>query len=343
MILLKHRILKGIMLRHTKEGRSAELRIHPKTVIERWLTLDETEEGYYTMAYKDLALLIIDVEAGILMNDILFNYVFDLVLRLRKVADHPYFQIFATEEKGTEQCGLCDDPVEDLHVTSCAHIFCKSCLFSLPSSSCPLCSKQLTVGFTGKKKSEAKQSFLDRLEIEIFQSSTKIEALREEISDMFERDGSARGIVFSEFSSFLYVIHFALKMSGVSCVQVDGYTPKYARSAAIKNFKEDPSCRILLTTFKVGGVGLNLTVASNVFLMEPSWNPLVELQAQDRIHQIGQYKPTRIVRFLIKNTIEERLLELQEEKKKLFEGTVCESSENPRKSRESDLRFILQL
>lgn len=62
-------------------------------------------------------------------------------------------------------------------VISCVHIFCKSCLSSLPSSSCPLCSKPLTVDFTGKKKSEAKSSILDRIKIENFQSSTKIEAL----------------------------------------------------------------------------------------------------------------------------------------------------------------------
>ncbi|MCD9638831.1 hypothetical protein HAX54_022991 [Datura stramonium] len=79
---------------------------------------------------------------------------------------------------------------------------------------------------------------------------------------------------------------------------------------------------ILLMSFKAGGVALNLTVASHVFLMDPWWNPAVEQQAQDRIHRIGQHKTVRIVRFVIEDTIEEKILELQEKKKLLFERKV---------------------
>ncbi|KAK4714161.1 hypothetical protein R3W88_020068 [Solanum pinnatisectum] len=98
-----------------------------------------------------------------------------------------------------------------------------------------------------------------------------------------------------------------------------------ARDAALKRFTEDSNCKILLMSLKAGGVALNLTVASHVFIMDPWWNPAVEQQAQDRIHRIGQYKPVKIVRFVIENTIEERILELQEKKKLLFEGTIGSS------------------
>nr|XP_016464088.1 PREDICTED: DNA repair protein RAD16-like [Nicotiana tabacum] len=71
------------------------------------------------------------------------------------------------------------------------------------------------------------------------------------------------------------------------------------RDAAVTTFTEDPECRILLMSLKAGGVALNLTVASHVFLMDPWWNPAVELQAQDRIHRIGQHKPVkRVLHFL---------------------------------------------
>ncbi|WMV51020.1 hypothetical protein MTR67_044405 [Solanum verrucosum] len=73
-------------------------------------------------------------------------------------------------------------------------------------------------------------------------------------------------------------------------------------------------------SLKARGLALNLTVASQVFLMDPWWTVVVERQAQDRIHRIGQYKPIRIVRFVIKNIIEERILQLQEKKQLLFEG-----------------------
>uniref|UniRef100_A0A6N2MFW8 Helicase C-terminal domain-containing protein n=1 Tax=Salix viminalis TaxID=40686 RepID=A0A6N2MFW8_SALVM len=88
----------------------------------------------------------------------------------------------------------------------------------------------------------------------------------------------------------------------------------------IKRFAEDSDCKIFLMSLKAGGVALNLTVASHVFLMDPWWNPAVERQAQDRIHRIGQYKPIRIVRFVIENTVEERILQLQEKKELVFEG-----------------------
>ncbi|KAG5606815.1 hypothetical protein H5410_028307 [Solanum commersonii] len=93
-------------------------------------------------------------------------------------------------------------------------------------------------------------------------------------------------------------------------------------------------------SLKAGGLSLNLTVASHGFLMDHWWNAIVERQAQDKIHRIRQYKPIRIVRFVIKNTIEERILELQEKKKLLFEGTVGGASEALEILTEADLKFL---
>ncbi|KAM5580616.1 hypothetical protein ABKV19_010060 [Rosa sericea] len=163
---------------------------------------------------------------------------------------------------------------------------------------------------------------------------------KEEIRFMVERDGSAKGIVFSQFTSFLDLIHYSLQKSGVNCVQLVGSMTMSARDTAIKRFTEDPDCRIFLMSLKAGGVALNLTVASHVFLMDPWWNPAVERQAQDRIHRIGQYKPIRIVRFVIENTIEERILKLQEKKELVFEGTIGGSSEALGKLTEADLKFL---
>ncbi|KAH0669746.1 hypothetical protein KY285_023905 [Solanum tuberosum] len=91
------------------------------------------------------------------------------------------------------------------------------------------------------------------------------------------------------------------------------------RDSAITRFTNDPDCIIFLISLKARGLSSNLIVASHVFLMDPWWNVAVERQAQDKIHRIGQYKPIRIVRFVVKNTIEERILEFQEKKKLLFE------------------------
>ncbi|KAF2559230.1 hypothetical protein F2Q68_00012879 [Brassica cretica] len=163
---------------------------------------------------------------------------------------------------------------------------------------------------------------------------------REEIRFMVERDGSAKAIVFSQFTSFLDLIHYTLGKCGVGCAQLVGSMSMGARDAAINRFKEDPDCRVFLMSLKAGGVALNLTVASHVFMMDPWWNPAVERQAQDRIHRIGQYKPIRVVRFIIENTVEERILKLQKKKELVFEGTVGGSQEAIGKLTAEDMRFL---
>lgn len=366
MIVLKHKILKNIVLRRTKKGRAADLALPPRIVSLRRDTLDIREEDYYTSLYNESqAQFNTYVAAGTVMNN--YAHIFDLLTRLRQAVDHPYLVVYSrvaaakneamVDTSSADQlCGLCHDPVEDPVVTSCTHVFCKSCLIDFSASvgqvTCPTCSKPLTVDFSSNKdqgdqniikttvKGFRSTSILNRIRLDDFQTSTKIDALREEIRFMVERDGSAKGIIFSQFTSFLDLIHYSLQKSGVNCVQLVGSMTMGARDAAITKFTEDPDCRIFLMSLKAGGVALNLTVASHVFLMDPWWNPAVERQAQDRIHRIGQYKPIRIVRFVIENTIEERILKLQEKKELVFEGTVGGSTEALGKLTEADMRFL---
>ncbi|KAJ9176893.1 hypothetical protein P3X46_012158 [Hevea brasiliensis] len=328
-------------------------------------TLDVKEEDYYQSSYNESqAQFNTYVRAGTVMNN--YAHIFDLLTRLRQAVDHPYLVEYSKTavqkegklvdaHNGEQDCGICHDPVEDPVVTACLHVFCKACLLDFSASlgqvSCPTCSKLLTVDLTANSgggdqiakttiKGFKSSSILNRIQLNDFQTSTKIEALREEIRFMVERDGSAKGIVFSQFTSFLDLISYSLHKSGVNCVQLVGSMSLPARDAAIKKFTEDPDCKIFLMSLKAGGIALNLTVASHVFLMDPWWNPAVERQAQDRIHRIGQYKPIRIVRFIIENTIEERILQLQEKKELVFEGTVGGSSEALGKLTEADLRFL---
>ncbi|TYI36131.1 hypothetical protein E1A91_A03G112700v1 [Gossypium mustelinum] len=366
MILLKHKILKNIVLRRTKKGRAADLALPPRIISLRRDTMDIKETDYYESLYSESqAQFNTYVQAGTVMNN--YAHIFDLLTRLRQAVDHPYLVVYSStaaqragnivngDRNDDEQvCGICNDPAEDPVVTACAHVFCKACLIdfsaSLGNVSCPSCSRLLTVDLTtnadGGQSSKTtlkgfkSSSILNRIQLNDFQTSTKIEALREEIRFMVERDGSAKGIVFSQFTSFLDLIKYSLHKSSIKCVQLVGSMSLAARDAAIKSFTEDPDCKIFLMSLKAGGVALNLTVASHVFLMDPWWNPAVERQAQDRIHRIGQCKPIRIVRFVIENTIEERILKLQEKKELVFEGTVGGSTEALGKLTEADMRFL---
>eukprot|EP00268_Persea_americana_P016783 TRINITY_DN17990_c2_g1_i1.p1 TRINITY_DN17990_c2_g1~~TRINITY_DN17990_c2_g1_i1.p1 ORF type:complete len:944 (+),score=189.89 TRINITY_DN17990_c2_g1_i1:195-2834(+) len=360
MILLRQKLLKGIVLRRTKKGRAADLALPPRIVTLRRDTFDSKEEDYYNALYtQSQAQFNTYIAANTLMNN--YAHIFDLLTRLRQAVDHPYLVVYSRNESlsdghksdSVEDCGICHDPAEDAVVTSCEHVFCKACLddysAALEMVTCPSCSKPLTVDFTTVKnaadqsttiKGFKRSSILNRINLDDFQTSTKIEALREEIRFMIERDGSAKAIVFSQFTSFLDLIKYSLQKSGLQCVQLVGSMSVGARGDAIKKFTDDPDCKIFLMSLKAGGVALNLTVASYVFLMDPWWNPAVERQAQDRIHRIGQHRPIRITRFIIENTVEERILRLQEKKELVFEGTVGGSSDALGKLTEADLRFL---
>lgn len=361
MILLTHKLLKGILLRRTKKGRAADLALPPRIVSLRRDALDIKEEDYYKSLYNESqAQFNTYIQEGTLGNN--YAHIFDLLTRLRQAVDHPYLVVYSrtaamrresmVNNNNNEPCGICNEPAEDVVVTSCMHAFCKACLIdyseTLGQVSCPSCSKALTVDLTSSMDHNIKtsvkgyksSSIINRIQLEDFQTSTKIDALREEIRFMIERDGAAKGIVFSQFTSFLDLINYSLLKSGVTCAQLVGSMSMSARDAAITRFTEDPDCKIFLMSLKAGGVALNLTVASHVFLMDPWWNPAVERQAQDRIHRIGQYKPIRIVRFVIENTIEERILKLQEKKELVFEGTVGGCPEALGKLTADDLRFL---
>ncbi|CAI5527491.1 unnamed protein product [Closterium sp. Naga37s-1] len=186
----------------------------------------------------------------------------------------------------------------------------------------------------------ARGSILSRMDLSRFQSSTKIEALREELDGMVQRDPGAKALVFSQFTSMLDLIAYRLHQVGVRCVKLDGSMTMDARDRIISTFTRDADCRVFLMSLKAGGVALNLTVASHVFLMDPWWNPAVEQQAQDRIHRLGQFKPVRVTRFVIAGTIEERIIKLQEKKQLVFDGTVGGSSEALGRLTEDDLRFL---
>ena len=126
-------------------------------------------------------------------------------------------------------------------------------------------------------------------------------------------------------------------------VRLDGAMSAEQRQAALHKFREDPKVKVLLLSLRAGGVGLNLTAAQHVFLMDPWWNPAVEEQAIDRVHRIGQLHPVKVTRFVVRGTVEERILELQERKRRVcratLEGGEELSKEEARRMRLEDLKL----
>jgi SNF2 family DNA or RNA helicase len=148
--------------------------------------------------------------------------------------------------------------------------------------------------------------------------SAKLEALLPELTGL--QQNGQKALVFSQFRALLDLTRPALEAAGIPCAQLDGTTED--REAMVARFQDDPTCSVLLVSLKAGGVGLNLTAAEYVFLLDPWWNPAAEAQAIDRAHRIGQTKPVFAYRLIARDTVEERIAELQHRKRLLAESVI---------------------
>jgi SNF2 family DNA or RNA helicase len=143
--------------------------------------------------------------------------------------------------------------------------------------------------------------------------SAKLDTLFARLDEV-RREGH-KALVFSQFTSFLALVRARLDAEGVAYQYLDGNTRD--REACVRTFQTDPACPLFLISLKAGGVGLNLTAADYVFILDPWWNPAVEAQAVDRAHRIGQDKRVFVYRLLCRDSVEEKVAALQEAKRDL--------------------------
>jgi SNF2 family DNA or RNA helicase len=146
-------------------------------------------------------------------------------------------------------------------------------------------------------------------------TSSKTELLLEALETAAAEEH--KSLVFSQWTSMLDLLEPKLAERGHRFVRLDGSTSD--RGSVVQKFQTDPTISVFLVSLKAGGVGLNLTAADHVFLFDPWWNPAVEEQAFDRAHRIGQDKPVFVYRLVAADTVEERILDLQREKRALAE------------------------
>ena len=149
-------------------------------------------------------------------------------------------------------------------------------------------------------------------------SSSKIEALVEELGVCVAEGHKA--LVFSQWTSYLDLIEDVFKAADLRYIRLDGSTVD--RGGVVGKFQDPDGPEILLMSLKAGGVGLNLTAADHVFMMDPWWNPAAEDQAADRAHRIGQDRPVFVKKLVAIGTVEERIIALQESKRALASAVV---------------------
>jgi superfamily II DNA or RNA helicase len=147
----------------------------------------------------------------------------------------------------------------------------------------------------------------------------KVKCLLDRLETVVQ-DGS-KALVFSQFTSLLNLVKPELKKRRLTYQYLDGKTQR--RDVCVKRFQEDPDVSVFLISLKAGGYGLNLTAADYVFILDPWWNPAAEAQAIDRAHRIGQTRPVMAYRLIARDTIEEKIMMLQKEKRELADSIIC--------------------
>lgn len=168
--------------------------------------------------------------------------------------------------------------------------------------------------------------------------SGKLELLREIIVDAVE--GGKKLLIFSQFVQMLKVLREMLKEENITHEYMDGSTKN--RQKVIDNFNNNNNIRTFLISLKTGGYGLNLTSADTVIIVDPWWNPMGENQAIDRAHRIGQTKKVIVYKIITKGTIEEKILDLQRNKKRMFENIIEEGQSVVKKMDAEQLRKLLE-
>lgn len=190
----------------------------------------------------------------------------------------------------------------------------------VPQPECPVCHLEISIDLEAEaieSPEDAKtkrQGILGRLDIDNWRSSTKLEALVEELSNLRQKDATIKSLVFSQFVSFLDLIAFRLQRAGFNICRLEGGLSPQARDATIKHFMNNTHVTVFLISLKAGGVALNLTEASRVYMMDSWWNPSVEYQAMDRIHRLGQKRPVEVIKLVVQDSIESKIVQLQEKK-----------------------------
>lgn len=368
-------LLMTIALRRTKDMKVDDkmlVDLPQRTVNIHTVDLSEEDRQLYDrMELEGKRLVGQYVATGTVLQN--YSTVLQIILRLRQLCDHSSLcpsqgflealselkdlssspellqKLLSVLQSGDDfDCPICLSPPTSAVITKCSHVFCRKCIektLMQDKEKCPMCRVTLTnadlyvappVGETPETvEPEAQQK----------KSSAKITALIELLLKARENDPSEKSVVFSQFSGMLNLVQVPLEAAGFKFVRIDGSMTLKKREKALRSFQSgDPSGpSVFLLSLKAAGVGLNLVAASRVFMLDPWWNPAIEEQAMDRVHRLGQTRDVEIVRLIVRDSIEERILELQEKKRNLAASAFNKSTEQMRKTRIQDVQHLMQM
>ncbi|RFU34366.1 hypothetical protein B7463_g2032, partial [Scytalidium lignicola] len=258
-------------------------------------------------------------------------------------------------DEAENECPICtEEPMIEQTVTGCWHSACKKCLLDYIKHQqdkgevprCFNCREAINTRdiFEVVRDDDAEDTngkgriTLQRLGSN---SSAKVTALLTNLKALRKYHPGMKSVVFSQFTSFLSIIEPQLTRASIPFVRFDGSMAQTTRAAVLKTFSESKKGLVLLLSLRAGGVGLNLTMAKRVYMMDPWWSFAVEAQAIDRVHRMGQEDEVKVCRFIVKESVEERMLRIQERKKFIASSLGMMSDEEKKLQRIEDIKELL--
>ncbi|KAI1863735.1 uncharacterized protein JN550_009435 [Neoarthrinium moseri] len=341
-----------IMLRRLKKDHTNSMELPVKEIyVDRQFFGEEENDFANSIMTSGQRKFDTYVAQGVLLNN--YANIFGLIMQMRQVADHPDLILKKSGEGGQNvlQCCICDEPAEEAIRSRCKHDFCRACAKSYVNSQeqpdCPICHIPLSIDLEQPEMEQdetlvKKSSIINRINMENWTSSSKIELLVHELHKLRSDNASHKSIIFSQFTTMLQLIEWRLRRAGITTVMLDGSMTPAQRQASINHFMTNTDVECFLVSLKAGGVALNLTEASRVFIVDPWWNPAAEWQSADRCHRIGQTRPCTITRLCIEDSVESRIVLLQEKKTNMINSTINSDDAAMESLTPEDLQFLFR-
>ncbi|KIW17725.1 hypothetical protein PV08_04920 [Exophiala spinifera] len=349
-------ITDRIMLRRMKRDHTSSMELPPKDIVIHNDFFGEMERDFsQSIMSNSTRKFDTYVAQGVMLNN--YANIFGLIMQMRQVANHPDLILRRNAEGGQNilVCCICDEPAEDAIRSKCHHEFCRQCAKSYVQSfgdgggdaDCPRCHIPLQIDWEQPEieqdeETVKKSSIINRIKMDDWTSSTKIEMLVYDLYKLRSKKQTHKSIVFSQFTSMLQLVQWRLQKSGFSTVLLDGSMSPAQRQKSIDHFMNNVDVEVFLVSLKAGGVALNLTEASRVYIVDPWWNPAAEWQSADRCHRIGQRRPCVITRLVIEDSVESRMVLLQEKKANMINGTVNNDQVALDKLTPEDMQFLFR-
>ena len=276
-------ITDRIMLRRMKRDHTASMELPPKDIVIHNEFFGEIERDFsQSIMSNSTRKFDTYVNQGVMLNN--YANIFGLIMQMRQVANHPDLILRKHAEGGQNIliCRLCDEPAEEAIRSRCHHEFCRQCAKNYirafdgkeEDAECPQCHIPLVIDWDQPEieqdeENVRKNSIINRIKMEDWTSSTKIEMLVYDLYKLRSQKQTHKSIVFSQFTSMLQLVQWRLQKSGFKTVLLDGSMSPAQRQKSIDFFMSNVDVEVFLVSLKAGGVALNLTEASRVFIVDP--------------------------------------------------------------------------